>query len=982
MKQARPGHLPGAWSVALLGLAGVGATSPVLAQSVIVPDATLGAEATQVNLTGTTYRIGGGAVRGGNLFHSFEGFSIGPSDSALFVTGPNTANVFGRITGSSPSTIFGTLGTLTPEGTGPSAANLYLINPNGIVFGEGASLSLGGAFTATTATEVVFGEAGQFSATDPTLPSPLLTVDPSAFLFGSAPASIQVNQAQLMPGVGADLILVGGDLQLSGSTLTTTDGGNVVLEAAGEVQLAAQSEIASRLDMAVGNNLNGGAIHIAAADVTLTEGSQIITTGAGGGVGGTITLTVANTIRLDGVGPDGFPSGIRSRVEPETIGNAGDVIITTTDLEVTGGAVIDTANLGQGDAGNIVIEASGNVLLSGTNPRDETYPGGIYSSIGSDGQGQGGSVTVTAANLTMTGGAVIFTAVNGVGTAGDIVIAVEDTVHLERTGDFFGNGIYSSVDTNITDATSTSGDIFLTATDVALVNGFVIDASLLSGSGTAGTIHLAVADTLYLGGIGPDLVPSQITSRVDAGTIGNAGDVIITTTDLVVTEGAVIDTATLGEGDAGNIVITARGNVLLSGTNPRYPGGIYSSIGPNGQGDGGGITLTAANLRIAGGAVIFTAVQGAGTAGDIVIDVDGTVRLEGTAETFGSGIYSSVDTAAGGTSGTIFLTATDVALVGGSVIDTSLFSGTGQAGRIVLEVANTLQISDINPNTGQPSGIFSFTAGGPLGDGDSVQADASIQITAGTVEMTDGAEISTVNLFQGNGGDISIIVDGVLQLVDGTIATNVADGAGGDITLTASGLILQGDSDIQTSVASGMGGGGNITLTGDFIIALDDSDILAFAADGAGGDITIVTPAFFVEAFTLTAASSTPALLENNGQVDINASGAVNGTITIPETTLVTPDFTSLEGDQVPTDQLVAGSCIAQAPTGQGQFVVTGREGLPGQPGDSPPAVFATGTIRGLEPTASPSPSQTLAEPSAVFRLSDGRLVLSQPCGS
>ncbi|MDV2997617.1 MAG: hypothetical protein N4J56_007322 [Chroococcidiopsis sp. SAG 2025] len=62
------------------------------------------------------------------------------------------------------------------------AANLFLLNPNGIVVGQNAQLRIGGSFVASTADAIQFGEQGFFSATDPNAP-PLLTVNPSAFLF-------------------------------------------------------------------------------------------------------------------------------------------------------------------------------------------------------------------------------------------------------------------------------------------------------------------------------------------------------------------------------------------------------------------------------------------------------------------------------------------------------------------------------------------------------------------------------------------------------------------------------------------------------------------------------------------------------------------------------------------------------------------------------------------------------------------------------
>ena len=78
------------------------------------------------------------------------------------------------MTGGNASNILGTLGV-------DGAANLFLMNPNGILFGENARLDLGGSFVGTTANGVQFGEQGNFSATNPEAPG-LLTVNPDDFI--------------------------------------------------------------------------------------------------------------------------------------------------------------------------------------------------------------------------------------------------------------------------------------------------------------------------------------------------------------------------------------------------------------------------------------------------------------------------------------------------------------------------------------------------------------------------------------------------------------------------------------------------------------------------------------------------------------------------------------------------------------------------------------------------------------------------------
>jgi filamentous hemagglutinin family protein len=125
--------------------------TPVTAQ--IIPDATLGAQPSVVTPNVTikgilSDQIDGGAIRGANLFHSFQDFNINAFRGAYFSNPAGIVNILSRITGTNPSNIQGTLGVL-------GNANLFLINPNGIIFGSSSRLDVRGAFVATTANSLL-----------------------------------------------------------------------------------------------------------------------------------------------------------------------------------------------------------------------------------------------------------------------------------------------------------------------------------------------------------------------------------------------------------------------------------------------------------------------------------------------------------------------------------------------------------------------------------------------------------------------------------------------------------------------------------------------------------------------------------------------------------------------------------------------------------------------------------------------------------
>jgi len=239
---------------------------PVLAQ--ITPDGTTGSTVTPDTIRDIPGdRITGGARRAGNLFHSFEQFNIGEGRGAYFENPDGVNNIFSRVTGGDRSTINGRLGVL-------GAANLYFINPNGILFGANASLDVAGSFVGTTANAIEFGERGGFSATTPEIPSALLTVNPSALLFSQIPVgnltnSSTANEDGLTVPANQSLLLVGGDVSLTGRILPSN---GVRLEVGGLSQPGAVSLVNQNNQLSLQFPSD-----VTRSNVTLTDGAIIAT---------------------------------------------------------------------------------------------------------------------------------------------------------------------------------------------------------------------------------------------------------------------------------------------------------------------------------------------------------------------------------------------------------------------------------------------------------------------------------------------------------------------------------------------------------------------------------------------------------------------------------------------------------------------------------------------------------------------------------
>lgn len=353
--------------------------SPSAAQ--VIPDSTTNTVTNPTN-NGTIIETGDRA--GNNLFHSFREFSV-PNGSGVFFNNPNDiVNIFSRVTGGNISNIDGLI-----RANGP--ANLFLINPAGIVFGEGAALDIGGSFMASTAESIVFADNIEFSTID-TNNQPLLTINqPLGLNFGNKPGNIAINGSNLQVNSGATLALFGGNVTITGGQIVAP-GANIELgglKEAGQISFEQLETISFPQGIARG-------------DITLANGTEVNVQASGGG---NIRINADNLQILGGeLGESSLNAGIAAesnlpeaqagdiildisediiltqssiignRVEQSGVGNAGRIELTTTNLSLTEGSRIDTSTLGEGNAGTINIFAADSILVSGEDGNDD--PGG------------------------------------------------------------------------------------------------------------------------------------------------------------------------------------------------------------------------------------------------------------------------------------------------------------------------------------------------------------------------------------------------------------------------------------------------------------------------------------------------------------------------------------------------------------------------------------------------------------------------------
>jgi filamentous hemagglutinin family protein len=549
---------------------------PLAASAEVATDGTLGAK---VRLAGRDVKIparhGQRPGHGRNLFHSFERFGVEAGQTVTF-TAPERLklkNVIGRVTGRTPSRIDGTLAS-TIKG-----ADLWLLNPAGILFGPDAKLDVKGSFHASTADELRFKDGKVFSALDRS--SRVLSVaPPQAFGFlGAKPAGITVDRSMMLQvGKGKTLSLVGGDIEVAGGRLEAP-AGTVALAAAG----------------AAGAVRPGGDAPVpGGAGIRLTEGALVATSGDGGGRillrGGRIMLDGRSSLEATNNGiakPIGDKAGITVAARSLSIsasssiaadargtGDAGPVTIRADVLKVRDDSRISSATFGAGNAGSVEVDA-GQLLIDGEGGGEpqiytSTYSfsseagdagdltvragtidlrGGNISSDALFGSGNAGSVMVTADTIRLRDGGRISTNVSGSGNAGRVTVIATSTVELRDLG---------TISSTSGEDAGHAGEVLVRAERLLIDGGYATATGIFSDTGGPGHAGRVTVDA---GAI--DLRRGRISSN----TLGRgaAGMVTVVGDDLELRKDGQISSATYSPGNAGEVVVSAKQLLLVDG---------------------------------------------------------------------------------------------------------------------------------------------------------------------------------------------------------------------------------------------------------------------------------------------------------------------------------------------------------------------------------------------------------------------------------
>ena len=843
---------------------------PMWAQ--ITPDTTLGSEGSFVtpnaNVQGLPADlIEGGAIRDTNLFHSFQEFNVNNGQRVYFATPTGIENIFTRVTGNNISNILGTLGV-------NGNANLFLLNPNGIIFGSNARLDINGSFLATTANSFQFPGGTVFSATNPQAP-PLLSINvPLGVQYGSQPGNI-TSTGNLT--AGQDLTLAAGNLNLQGQLSAGRDltvqaqdtvqvrdsainpfvasaAGKLVVQGNQQVDIRALNHASSgfysggemvlRSANTVGGDAHywaGGNFRIETSDgslgnlfspydpIILSSGDVSLGNYTGASLhivaGGSVTLgnvtitgtdTATNTIHPGNTTPINNTQTIAS-LASFTLSDSTPITIqgnTTPTLDVRAG--VDWAALGGFPAPDPTV--------IGTNPNPSLTPAS--------------GANITVGTITNPGGLVFLTNQYGLNPnlTGDITATQISTANV-AAGRNGGDIILDSKGKVFVPGTSDTG-----GRNFAL--GSFTDIYNSGNAGNSGSITIKAAGDISIGS-GLNLtnsnsfgaVNASVNTRTDRANAGNSGSVQLTSTNgnIGVNGGIFTNSTSERAGNAGN-----SGNITLQA--------LQGSVNVIPNAAGAIITRTDSRpITDSRGRVI--AIGMTGNAGSIQIDA-GAINIQGRPSSSDRAV--AAESTRNGLSGNIIFNSQTPLNLTELRIGTD--AGDGGSGNVTIQapslILNNTQITTTTRGE-SPAGEIKIATSGSvvLTNNSSIKSSSlyggsgtggNIQIAASNLTIEQQSSLEATSDGSGKAGNILIDATGGKVLLDnGRISSVVestdAENTAGDVTINAAAIELRNGSIVETKSQSSRSRPSSVTLQARDRIDITNSQVSSNSQNNEGG---------------------------------------------------------------------------------------------------------------------------------------------------
>jgi filamentous hemagglutinin family protein len=864
------------WIERVFWLSVTGATVPLLIESVvrggdrafaqIVPDNTLGVEQSIVTPSHTVrglpgVLIEGGARRGTSLFQSFSDFNVGSGQRVYFASPAGVENILSRVTGRNPSSISGTLGV---DGT----ANLFLLNPRGILFGPNARLDVAGSFIASTADRLDFGNGLSFSATNPEAPPPLTVSLRPGLQYGTNYQGEISSAGHLAVGAGQTLTLAGQSVTVTGSLSTP-----------------------------------GGTVQVLGDRIALSDHARINVSGSKGGnvfIGGSFQGNgpLPNAQQTT-IGPNVLiqADGIGTGLDPSSFQHGGNVIVWADGITRFYGTI--TARGGTaGDGGFVEVSGRENLVFNGwvdasaPNGRPGTLlldptnieivasggdPGSLDDLLAipgsNDPKGIGTSVTrINADLINQSPNPVALQASNNITFNAPIVMGnsgislsaqAGNSIFVNRNistdqGNVTLNALSGNVEINNATIDTNrlfiglSGDINIAAGQQIAINNGILDArSNNDGSGFS-TIRLTSRE-------GSVSLNQSTASTTNFGT-GLAGDIFIDAQERVeITNSSSI----FSRGSFGRILIGVNAESELNNlqTTP-LPATIRisnSTLNSENSGDTnqGRVSLFARNQVEITNSQLTSRSDNSDTDNFSRIEI---VAREGSIALDDNSLISTTNFGTG-FSGDVIISARGEL----SITNSSIFSR-GNQGRVLLGQSDNFNANypDFSPasiNIQQRSTVNTNNDSVEGGAGSDIDAGGVSVRSAGLINITGSSEIASSTRRQGDAGAVIVRALDSIALNDSRIFSNVENGGIGDagiVSMSARSLFVLNGGQIQTLVRgpsdnrpAGEGDAGGVVIFAPETVRVIGRNAEGFPSaiftsiqsgvNGDGGDVLIST---------------------------------------------------------------------------------------------------------------------------------------------
>ncbi|MBD0305795.1 MAG: filamentous hemagglutinin N-terminal domain-containing protein [Nitrospiraceae bacterium] len=849
------------WTVALsvVCLFGIGVSlCPAQMPTAIAPTTGGGNLGTVVTPAGNLYQITGGTRPGGgpNLFHSFGQFSVALPDTAQFLNTTSqlaTSNILARVTGGIPSNIFGAIDTLTYPN-----ANLFLMNPAGVIFGPNAMLNVGGSVHISTADYLNLADGARFSAVPGPSDTLISAAPPAAFGFlGPTSGKITVDHSTLQVPEGKTLALVGGDISIVGGTLVAR-GAPIELTARESIAISGvgQDRPNHGLFNSTGSTGTPGDITLSAPTIRLENGATIKSTAADIGSAGAITLQgfegrPAANVLLDNATVSTTISGGMESSTPGTIS------ITADKVTLTNGTYITADSQGAAPAGNITFNVDTltmtggpkrlqivpddlitdptfsrtGVLMESTSrsPEVEAGKAGQITIQGIAGQGSAArsvSLEDSTINTRVFGGTAATTPAAITITADSLALSDQSTIYATTNGAAPGGNIELNVNTMRSNVKP----------DGTLIEG---GAVFIGGPSESSEATGGAAGAVTISGQGPEstdpaaliaLNNTEIDTFVVGGSATAPAPITITADTVALSNQTLLVTTSSGDAPAGNIALnvnTLRSNVNPDGTPIQGVDGVFFQTPSN----------SADSTAGAAGSVIISGPGPESTDAAKLVALDktqiSTAMIGGTETTPAAAITITADTVA--------LTH-DIGSAGfesdiGQTVIFANSSGQAPAGNIALNV-NTLR-ANVNPDGTPAARGYAYIASASSSSDSSAGSAGTVTISGPRPESTDAATLVALNNAAINtsvaGGTASTTPASVTITADtlsfsgktltpsfepktttGIVASSDGSAPAGNITLNVGSLSTQNTilSSSSTGTAATAGNAGSVTIQG------------------------------------------------------------------------------------------------------------------------------------------------------------------------